>query len=120
MEILKEITKWDCDYVVPNHVYLFNDSGNVIAYFNAITQKVDILKTPLKINKRYRKFIQTSNPELQKLIPSETEEGVSKYKVFSKEKEYMVIVKNNSYRCNCMGYTYRGTCKHIDAVKEQM
>ena len=32
MEILKEITDWDVEFKQPNHTYLLNDKGYIIAY----------------------------------------------------------------------------------------
>lgn len=120
MEIMKEITVWDCEYNVPNHTYLFNDSGDIIAYLNIVTDKVTVLKTPLKFDRRYRKFIRVENKRLKKFIKHNKEDGVRKFKVTSNDKDYIVLVKDNSVSCNCLGYYYRGTCKHTTAVKEHL
>ena len=32
MEIIQEITVWDCEYKVPNNTYLLNNKGKLIAY----------------------------------------------------------------------------------------
>ena len=35
-----------------------------------------------------------------------------------KVKDYTVTFNKNLYSCNCLGYTYRRSCKHITEVSE--
>ena len=35
-----------------------------------------------------------------------------------KVKDYTVIFNKDFYSCNCLGYTYRRSCKHITEVSE--
>ena len=35
-----------------------------------------------------------------------------------KVKDYTVTFNKNFYSCNCLGYTYRRSCKHITEVSE--
>ena len=35
-----------------------------------------------------------------------------------KVKDYTVTLDKNLYSCNCLGYTYRRSCKHITQVSE--
>ena len=120
-EIIKETTLWACDYPVPNMTYLVDKNYNIIAYENT---KGDIiqLKSHTKLDKRYRKFIKVNNMRLSKLIPKDNTNNNRIFNVKSKDKEYTVILDNanNTLSCNCIGFTYRGACKHIKAVENTL
>lgn len=120
-EIIKETTSWSTDYPVPNMTYLLDKKSNIIAYENT---KGDIIKlnNPIKLDKRYRKFIIVKNTRLSKLISKDNTDNNRVFKVKSKEKEYLVILDNNTniLSCNCTGYSFRGTCKHINAVENTL
>ena len=65
MKALKEITKWDEDYIVPNHTYILNDSGNLIAYVIKGTGEYVEFKKPIKaFSKSRRKFEEVKLPNL--------------------------------------------------------
>ncbi len=131
MEILKEITAWDCEYTVPNHTYLIDNKGRVIAF--AIEHGVEVvtLKSGFTLDKRYRKFIKDnhsalskiaktipeSKPEKQKIIKSD---NVRVFKVKSDSREYDVQynISGNFFTCSCVGFGYRRKCKHVESVKE--
>lgn len=42
---------------------------------------------------------------------------VFKVRVKSKKKTYHVSLMNNSFNCNCTGFSYRKTCSHVVGVK---
>ena len=73
------------------------------------------------MDKRYRKFIKVDNVELSKLIPKTKNTNIRTFNVQSKDKIYTVELDTlkNRYRCTCPGFTFRGKCKHIDAVMKQ-
>jgi hypothetical protein len=49
----------------------------------------------------------------------DTKPKIKKSKPMSwKVKDYTVIFNKDFYSCNCLGYTYRRTCKHITEVSE--
>lgn len=133
MEILKEITQWNCDYKVHNHTYLLDNKGRVIAY--AIDDGPDIVKLRIgyNIDKRYRKFIKSDHEGLlaiSKSFPSEKKESkkqevvkkenVRVFNVKSADKSYTVEYNTvgDFFTCSCIGFGYRRKCKHIDNVKE--
>lgn len=71
----------------------------------------------------------TGNPEFpmrvlqtQQIIGSKksTETKVRSFKVKSKNKMYQVIVSNGNFSCNCMGFSFRRTCKHLVAVEQHL
>ena len=133
MEILKEITQWQVDYRPPNHTYLVNNKNQIIAYAKYNSNKIEILKSRHKLDKRYRKFISDNHSGLSKLIPKYISEDIKKediqkdiipknsrvFKVKSKGKQYTVILNNNQYNCNCIGFEYRRKCKHVEAVAKK-
>ena len=119
-----EVTEWDCEYAVPNHTYLFDGKSNVLAYAPRGGQEIVVLKTPLKLDNRRRKFVKVNHKALQsyaKTLQSSEETlqlTTPHWKVKSDSgKEYIVQKIGNKYSCNCVGYGYRGKCKHSEQVR---
>ena len=126
MEILKEVTQWDCDYQVPNHTYLVNNKNQIIAYAKKHSNNITILKSRINLDKRYRKFIKDNHSSLSKLIIKYKSEdniiipdNTRVFNVKSNNREYTVLLKDNNYTCNCIGFGYRGKCKHSEAVAKK-
>jgi hypothetical protein len=116
-ETLKEISDWSCDYKIPNHTYFLNRAGKLVAYIKEGTDDIIHLKTPIFFDKRYRKFIKIKDKSID--IPKE--KNVRSFNVKSKDNEYIVSLENNTkFTCTCTGFTYRGKCKHIEAVKNKL
>lgn len=132
MEIIKETTQWDVDYRQPNHTYLVNRKGQIVAYAKWHSNDIVVLNARTTLNKRGRKFEKASHKELSKLIPKFVHEDKKEvvelnknsryFKVKSKDKEYVVEynTKNNRITCPCLGFSYRGKCKHADAVEKKV
>ena len=120
-EILQETTIWTGHYGACNHTYLLDNSNNIIAYVKQGKSEVNILKSKIKIDKRYRKFIEVNHSGLSKIINKTiTQPNTRVFKVKSNTKEYMVELINNQYTCTCTGFTFRGKCKHIEAVAKKL
>ena len=118
LEILKETTVWS-DGSNANHTYLL-DGSKIIAYAKYSDNSVQVLRTQIKIDKRYRTFIKAKHFGLQNLIKSTpTKSNTRVFKVKSKEKEYFVELSDYNYTCTCTGFNFRGKCKHIDAVAKK-
>jgi len=118
LEILKETTVWS-DGSNANHTYLL-DGSKIVAYAKCSDNSVQVLKTQIKIDKRYRTFIKTKHSGLERIIKSTpTESNTRVFKVKSKEKEYFVELSDYNYTCTCTGFNFRGKCKHIDAVAKK-
>jgi len=118
LEILKETTVWS-DGSNANHTYLL-DGSKIVAYAKCSDNSVQVLRTQIKIDKRYRTFIKTKHFGLQNLIKSTpTKSNTRVFKVKSKEKEYFVELSDYNYTCTCTGFNFRGKCKHIDAVAKK-
>ena len=118
-EILQETTKWTGDYLTCNHTYLLDNQNRIIAYIKHNDDQVNVLKSQIKIDKRYRTFIKVRNTALERLIPTTVKSNTRVFKVKSNTKEYIVELNDSNYSCTCTGYSFRGKCKHITAVAEK-
>jgi hypothetical protein len=119
-EILQETTIWSGDYGACNHTYLLDNQSRIIAYIKQNDTKVNILKTQIKIDKRYRTFIKVRNIELERLSGKSIKSNTRVFKVKSNTKEYNVELNDSHYTCTCTGFSFRGKCKHITAVAEKL
>jgi len=118
LEILKETTVWS-DGSNANHTYLL-DGTKIVAYAKYSDNTVQVLKSQIKIDKRYRTFIKTKHSGLEKLIKNTIPKSNTRvFKVQSKTKEYFVELFDYNYSCTCTGFNFRGKCKHIDAVAKK-
>jgi len=137
MEILKEITQWDTDYRQPNHTYLVNKKGQVVAYAKWHTNDVMVFNSRKVLDKRYRKFVKDGHKGLSKLIKQfQSEDNIEKtekekivksdnvrlFKVKSNDREYDVQynISGKFLTCSCVGFGYRRKCKHVDAVSKKI
>ena len=129
MEIIQEITVWDCEYKVPNNIYLLNKVGKLIAYIKEGEDIINQLKTPMAFDKARRKFIKIHHDGLSQLIKDEKQnttkriipKNVQLFNVNSNDRDYTVEVTDNRYfLCTCIGFGYRGKCKHVEAVKDSL
>jgi len=110
MEALLETTVWDGGAV--NHTYLL-DGSNLVAYLQHGKTVPFYFKNPIKqFNKRGRTFIRAS------IIPFKVKQEVHDHiKIVAGSKPGVTYSVNTEEKtCTCLGYTFRGTCKHLDAV----
>lgn len=133
MEILREVTQWNCGYTVCNHTYLMHNN-KVLAFADSRNGNIVKLSKPFALDKRYRKFIAVDYPELAKSVviaPSDkpkTENNPIKkantrtFAVKSKDKNYTVEYNTlgKFFSCSCVGFGFRGKCKHVDGVKNHL
>jgi len=123
----REVTDWsDSEYEVPNHTYLFDGKSNILAYAIAGTNEVVTFNKPMKVSTTRRKFEKVKHKALDKLakiLQSEEKTLQStnpQWQVKSDSgKVYIVELIGSKYSCNCVGYGYRGKCKHSEQIKEQ-
>ena len=117
LEILKETTIWN-DGSIINHTYLL-EGTKIVAYAKFGGDEVQVLRTQIKIDKRYRTFVKTKHYGLEKFIKkTPIKSNTRVFKVVSKTKEYFVELSDYNYTCTCTGFNFRGKCKHITAVVE--
>ena len=120
----KEVTEWDNnEFVVPNHTYLFDGKSNILAYAKASNDELVILHKPLPLDNRRRKFIKVKHEALDAygdtivLAPPPVANNINIFMVKSDSgKEYTVEKIDGKYSCNCVGFAYRGKCKHSDQI----
>ena len=123
----KEITVWDkAEFKVPNHTYLFDGKSNILAYAKESNDELVILHKPLPLDNRRRKFIKVKHKALDAygativLAPPPVANNINIFMVKSDSgKEYTVEKINNKYSCNCVGFAYRGKCKHSDEIRSK-
>jgi hypothetical protein len=119
----KEVTEWDnSEFVVPNHTYLFDGKSNILAYAKASNDELVIMNKPMKIDTRRRKFEKVRHDALEALGKTlesvqEAPQGIAVQS--DSGKTYYITESNGNYRCNCVGFGYRGKCKHIDVARKQ-
>jgi len=133
MEILKEVTIWNAAKQ-SNHTYLVNNKNQIIAYAKWHTGDIQILKSRITIDKRYRKFEKSNHKELiaiakqfgdeieYKSEPIKPSNNVRVFEVKSKDKTYKVTFNKTSKQlnCDCVGFGYRRYCKHSEAVAKSI
>jgi hypothetical protein len=119
-EILQETTIWAGHYGACNHTYLLDNQNKIIAYIKQNDNKVNILKSQIKIDKRYRTFIKVRNIQLERLSGKSIKDNTRVFNVQSNTKVYNVELNDSHYTCTCTGFNFRGKCKHITAVAEKL
>ena len=123
----REITDWsDTEYHVPNHTYLFDGKSNILAYAIAGTEEVVTFSKPMKVSTTRRKFEKVEHKALQLIgktlqLNVETLQSTNpNWQVKSDSgKVYTVELIGSKYSCNCVGYGYRGSCRHSKEIAEK-
>lgn len=122
MKAFQEITEWDTEFRMPNHVYFLSDSKDkMYAYVNK-AGRVETVRTPYKFKASGRKFKEVPNTWGFKLEEELTEEAVGKqYRVpGSKGAIYTVTDDSGTWSCTCPASKWqKGECKHIVKLKSE-
>lgn len=115
MKFFQEITQWD--QAVPNHTYLLNDSkSRMSGYVPANANHLIMFSQPMPFDTRGRRFREV--PDQWGHIPSEPERS---WKFTgSRGDEYVVVLSDGQPMCSCPGYQFRGKCKHVTEVSDQL
>jgi hypothetical protein len=118
MKAFQEITEWDCEFAVPNHVYFLNDSRDkMYGFVNSRTGLVEVVKKPYRFHTRGRKFKEVKN--VWKFAVEETEskpQGRSWQVAGSKGNSYTVTQELGTWTCTCSGFKFRGKCRHVSEI----
>ncbi len=120
MKAFQEITQWDSDFAVPNHVYFLNDSKDkMYGYVQSGTGTVQTMRTPYRFHTRGRKFKEV--PNTWNFGVEETSEPVRgrEYRVTGSGKNvYTVTDEGGLWSCTCPAAKWqKGDCKHIVKIK---
>ena len=126
MQILKEVTDWQW----PNHTYLLDKKGYLIAYIKEGQDEINKVSR-LPFSKTGRKFVKATDEKLLQQFAELSEQPILNGEVLgiesfpswtvdgSKGNTYIVEKIGDKYHCNCTGYGFRGKCKHSEQIKEQ-
>lgn len=120
MKAFKEITEWDSDFAVPNHVYFLNDSRDkMYGYVQSGTGIVQTMRTPYRFHTRGRKFKEIKNTWNFGVEEEAPETRGKEYKVLgSRGNVYTVTDEGGAWSCTCPASKWqKGDCKHIQALK---
>jgi len=104
MLAVKEVTKWDSD-IQANHTYLL-DGDKMVAYIKFGKGEPFYFKSPIRIDKRGRKFEELKKNPFDVEVKSELKTVLG-----SKGETY--FIDEEAKTCTCPGFTFRGKCKHI-------
>ncbi len=108
MQAIREITQWRDVKRQPNHVYLM-DGQRAVAYMAFGEGEPFYFKTGWTLDRRGRKF------EPVEPNPFDSEQASSLIEVKgSKGNSYWVDPALKT--CTCPGYTFRGSCKHVQTA----
>ena len=114
MEALREVTVWKVDYRQPNHIYLF-DGSKVVAYIKWGEGEPIYFKHPGWFDRRGRKFV----PADIKLF-DKYEEQKSNLIEFTGSTGGTYYVDPDAGTCTCPGFSFRGKCKHVEKVLDNL
>jgi hypothetical protein len=121
MKAFQEITEWDTDFAMPNHVYFLSDSKDkMYAYVNK-AGVVETVRTPYKFKASGRKFREVVNTWGFKLEEEPEVTIGTQYRVpGSKGSVYTVTNDSGAWSCTCPASKWqKGECKHIVQLKSE-
>jgi hypothetical protein len=112
-QAFREITKWEDGKTAINHRYLL-DGDQMIAYIKYGTDMPIYFKTPIRIDRRGRRFEQLEVNPFDDIFLVQPADSVIEIQG-SKGAKYLLDSVERT--CTCPGYTYRGTCKHVKELE---
>jgi hypothetical protein len=116
MKAFLEITVWDSEVAVPNHVYFLNDSRDkMYGYVQAGTGLVQTMRTPYRFYTRGRKFKEV--PNTWNFAVDDRPVGQTWTVAGSRGDSYTVAENNGEWSCTCAGFKFRGECKHVTELQ---
>ena len=112
MEALRETTGGQ----FPAHIYLL-DGNNLVSYIKSGESEPFYFKNPIKgFDKRGRKFeAVTPSPfkDWAKLLKAHVDVAKSNLIKVKGSKGNEYTIDTDAQTCNCPGFTFRGSCKHL-------
>jgi hypothetical protein len=122
MKAFQEITEWDSEFAVPNHVYFLNDSRDkMYGYVRESDGVVQTMRTPYRFHTRGRKFREVENTwNFGVEDAAEPVRGREYRVVGSKGSVYTVTDDAGAWSCTCPASKWqKGDCKHILAMQSK-
>lgn len=123
MKAFQELTVWDTEFNMPNHVYFLNDSKEkMYGYVQASTGLVQTMSKPYKFKASGRKFREVPNTWNFKISEDEPEPTTGKeYRVAGSGKNiYTVTDDAGVWSCTCPASKWqKGPCKHIVKLRSE-
>ena len=118
MKAFQEITEWDSDFAVPNHVYFLNDSRDkMYGYVQSGTGIVQTMRTPYRFHVRGRKFQEVANVWNFQVEEKSAEPAGRTWQVAgSKGNYYTVNLELANWTCTCSGFKFRNRCRHVEEI----
>ena len=117
MRYVIETTKWATP--TPNHVYVCDDSlQHMIAYVPEGSRTVKKFSRPIQFDRRGRSFEDLPDSEPAQPDPAVITRTGSKGEVY-----YITQDRSQGWRgwwCTCPGFTFRGTCKHVAEIQQDL
>jgi hypothetical protein len=117
MKAFHEITEWNTDFDLPNHVYFLNDSRDkMYGYVRSEDGVVQVFAKPYRFHVRGRKFKEV--PDIWGVTVDETEpvEGRNWTVTGSKGAAYTVTENHGLWTCTCSGFKFRNKCRHVETI----
>ena len=122
MKAFQEITAWDSEFAVPNHVYFLNDSRDkMYGYVRESDGVVQTMRTPYRFHTRGRKFREVENTWRFGVEDAAEPVRGREYRVVgSKGSVYTVTDDAGAWSCTCPASKWqKGDCKHILAMQSK-
>jgi hypothetical protein len=119
MKYYQEVTEWNASFAVPNHIYYMNDAQTeAVGYIPVGKDQLIKFSKPMKIDKRGRKFIKLNRAaEKDSVYFGKKQEEPNAITVEgSGGKKYLITKSNGTYSCSCLGFSFRGKCKHVESL----
>lgn len=123
MKVFEEVTVWNSEYRVPNHIYFMTDNkGKALAYIREGTDEIFRFRSGLKLDLRGRKFREIEN-RWNFVVEQEPDEeakptGQTWTVTGSKGDSYTVSLDAGRWSCTCPGHGFRHKCRHVDEISK--
>lgn len=117
MRFFKEITDWKANW--PNHTYLLSDDkSKMFAYVKQGGQEVFKFKKPIGFDTRGRRFVAVENIWNFQLAEAEK---LPRWQIQgSRGDVHVVEQRDTGLVCSCSGFRFRGKCKHVQEIAQQI
>jgi hypothetical protein len=122
MKAFQEITKWDTDFTMPNHVYFLSDSKDkMYGYVQAGTGIVQTMRTPYRFKASGRKFREVENTWNFSVDDQPEPATGREYRVSGSGRNvYTVTDDAGLWSCTCPASKWqKAECKHIVKLKTE-